>query len=388
MQFFDVIVVGGGMVGSAVALGLARQGRTVAVVEQHMPEDFSPQQPPDMRVSAISAASEKLLNDLGAWDFIKKMRTCPYRRLAVWEKADCRTEFNARDINVPHLGHIVENRVIQLGIHQAISQYTSISWFTHNLIEQIHLTDSPNIQFADGQKIQAKLIVGADGINSKVRASANIGTIGWQYAQQALGIKIKTLGSQSDITWQQFCASGPKAFLPLYDGHASLVWYNSAEQIQQLKSLNKLKLKQSIQQHFPAELEDFEILDTASFPLTRMHANQYVKDNLVLIGDAAHCINPLAGQGVNLGFKDVRVLLEALQQDSQDITQFYAISRLKQYEKQRRTDNLLMMSAMDVIYSAFSNDLTPLKVLRNLGLKLADKSGPLKHQAMKYAMGL
>jgi 2-octaprenyl-3-methyl-6-methoxy-1,4-benzoquinol hydroxylase len=388
MQLFDVIVVGGGMVGSATALGLVRQGLTVALVEQHMPEAFSPQQAPDMRVSALSAASEKLLIELGAWDFIQQMRLCPYRRLAVWEDSDCRTEFNARDIGVTHLGHIVENRVVQLGIHQALRQHQSITWVSNNTIAQIYLTGSPVIEFTGGQQIQAKLLIGADGAQSKVCTAANIGTQGWQYAQQAMGIKIKTCASQSDITWQQFCADGPKAFLPLYDGYASLVWYNSVAQIQRLKSLNKARLKQDIQQHFPAELADFEILDSACFPLTRMHANQYVKGNVLLIGDAAHSINPLAGQGVNLGFKDVGALLDAVQQNSQDLTEFNASSRLKQYEQVRRRDNLLMMTTMDVIYSAFSNDITPLKMLRNLGLKLADNSGPLKQQVMKYAMGL
>jgi 2-octaprenyl-3-methyl-6-methoxy-1,4-benzoquinol hydroxylase len=207
---------------------------------------------------------------------------------------------------------------------------------------------------------------------------------GWQYSQQVLAIQIKTHGAQQDITWQQFTPSGPVAFLPLYDGYASLVWYQQSDYIRQLKNLPKQKLKEQILVNFPSELGDFDVLELASFPITRMHAHQYVKNNVVLIGDAAHSINPLAGQGVNLGFKDVAELLEgfshtALVDDP---------NRLHTYEKKRRRDNLIMMSAMDVIYTTFSNHNFVLNVLRNVGLKLANKSGPIKRQVMKYAMGL
>ena len=227
-----------------------------------------------------------------------------------------------------------------------------------------------------------------------VRAAANIGVQGWQYSQQALGIQIKTYDVQQDITWQQFTPDGPMAFLPLYDGFASLVWYNSANEIKQLKSLSKEKLKQHIVQHFPADLTDFEILDVASFPLTRMHANQYFKGSTVLIGDAAHTINPLAGQGVNLGFKDVAVLLDIIRKELA-INEPAVILQpnnycdwLKKYEESRRRDNLMMMSAMDLLYSLFSNRNTPFELLRNLGLKLANNAGPIKNNVMKYAMGL
>jgi 3-demethoxyubiquinol 3-hydroxylase len=384
---FDVIVVGGGMVGSATALGLSKQGLRVAIVEQQMPHSFDPKQEPDMRVSAISLASETLLSELGAWQHVMNMRTCPYRRLAVWEKSDCKTEFNVAQLGYSHLGHIVENRIIQLALHQAL-QEQKVSWFVESAIAKIDMAPQPGVLFLDGQQISANLLIGADGFNSKVREASGIGTEGWQYSQQALGIKIKTHAQQSDITWQQFTADGPLAFLPLFDGYASLVWYGNARRIKDLKSLNKAKLKQQIQQHFPAELVDFDILETASFPLTRMHAKQYVKGQILLIGDAAHSINPLAGQGVNLGFKDVQALLQALSPENDVQLSYYADKRLQQYESVRRRDNLLMMTTMDLIYATFSNDIGPLKLLRNIGLKLADKAGPLKTQVMKYAMGL
>lgn len=391
---FDFCVVGGGMVGSAMALGLGQLGFKVAIIEPSMPVPFEHKQPPDMRVSAISLTSETLLQDLGAWAHIKNMRLCPYKRLSVWDKPSCRTDFDCQAIDQPHLGHIIENRLVQLGLHAAIDDDQNVVFYENLKVTNITSTDVSQITLEDGQIIQANMLIGADGGQSAVRDVANIGVQGWQYAQQALGIQIKTYAAQQDITWQQFTPDGPMAFLPLYDGFASLVWYHNADDIRHLKSLSKVKLKQHIVQHFPADLTDFEVLDVAGFPLTRMHANQYFKGNTVLIGDAAHTINPLAGQGVNLGFKDVAALLSVISEEltTHERTMVLQPSHyshwLKKYEVARRRDNLMMMSAMDLLYSTFSNSNIPLKMLRNLGLKVANHAGPIKNNAMKYAMGL
>ena len=391
---FDFCVVGGGMVGSAMALGLAKLGFKVAIIEPNMPIPFAPEQPPDMRVSAISLTSENLLQDLGVWAEIKNMRLCPYKRLSVWDKPSCRTDFNCSDIKQPHLGHIIENRLVQIGLHTVIDANPNVVFYENLKVTDITSTDFSNVTLEDGQIIQAKMLIGADGGNSAVRDAVNIGVQGWQYSQQALGIQIRTKDEQQDITWQQFTPEGPMAFLPLYDGFASLVWYHSAADIQHLKSLSKTKLKQHILQHFPADLVDFEVIDMASFPLTRMHANHYFKGNTVIIGDAAHTINPLAGQGVNLGFKDVAALVGVIRDELATLERATVLQPshychwLNKYQAARRNDNLIMMSAMDLLYSTFSNNNMPLKLLRNLGLKLANNAGPIKNNAMKYAMGL
>lgn len=384
----DICIVGGGMVGSAVALGMAKLGLKVCVVEPHMPKPFDFGQGPDIRVSAISAQSEKLLNQLGAWQHIQAMRTCAYRRLSVWERHDCRTDFDVKDIHQTHLGHIVENRLIQLGIHKALLQFENVQWVTEQKIVNVKFGQHPLVEFGGGKKVSAQLLVAADGANSFIRQAAGIGTQGWQYAQQAMGILIKTHAPQQDITWQQFTPDGPLAFLPLYDGYASLVWYAGAEKIKHLKSLKSVQLKQHIVAHFPPQLVDFDVLETANFPLTRMHANQYVKDSLVLVGDAAHTINPLAGQGVNLGFKDAAALLDSVEKMLQQGLTVSAPTCLNEYQQLRRKDNLIMMTAMDGLYKLFSNENTLLSGLRNIGLTIADKSGPLKIQVMKYAMGI
>lgn len=386
MTKFDVIIGGGSMVGAALALGLARRNWRVAVVEPHPVPPFMASQPPDLRVSAISAASESLLKELGAWEAVSAMRLCPYSRLAVWENPSSRTEFDARRIHASHLGNIVENRILLLGLLQALKAYDSVTWFTA-AVRQLSMGNPSQVTLSDGEIIAAPLIVGADGGRSHVRALVGIGTSGWQYAQQAMAISVKTNAPQQDITWQAFHPSGPRAFLPLYDGFASLVWYDSADTIRALQSLSLAQLKVAIQSAFPQELVDFEVLDTAVFPLARMHANQYTKGNVVLVGDAAHTINPLAGQGLNLGFKDVACLLSML--DGIEAADSRAVRQaLTRYERQRRPDNLLMMSAMDAFYLAFSNDIAPLRLARNLALSLAERSGPIKDKVMKYAMGL
>ncbi|MCF2950086.1 FAD-dependent monooxygenase [Paraglaciecola aquimarina] len=391
---FDFCIVGGGMIGASMALGLSDMGFNIALVEAHKPEDFNPIQLPDRRVSAINVHSEQLLTELGAWDYIQQMRSCVYKRLSVWNEPTYRTDFDCQSISRPHLGHIIENRIVQLGLHKKIESEVNISCFWDHKVATIQSNNGPLVVLNDDTQISAKILIGADGGSSVVRKAAKIGVQGWQYNQQALVINIKTNSPQQDITWQQFTSNGPIAYLPLFGSYASLVWYNHATNIHRLKSLSKEKLKQEIVQTFPDELVDFEVLSSTSFPLTRMHANQYYKDNLVLVGDAAHTINPLAGQGVNLGFKDVAVLLTELKKQLDKLGHDKVLAQVNSnlwmaaYEKQRRTDNLAMMSAMDLLYAAFSNDIGPLKLFRNLGLKLANNAGPIKKQALKYAIGL
>ncbi|MDO6694410.1 FAD-dependent monooxygenase [Aliiglaciecola sp. 3_MG-2023] len=384
---FDVGIVGGGMVGAATAVGLAKQGLKVVVFEVKLPSEYSPEQPPDMRVSAINLKAQSLLHSLGVWQDVESKRICPFKRMLVWEEDKGATQFDSSEINQGQLGFIVENRLIQLALLNRIRALPNITLVSGVTIKGIE-SGRPNIiRTGNNLSYECKMLVGADGGNSQVRNALNIGQQGWQYKQHALAINIKLADAiQQDITWQQFKPSGPVAFLPLYDGFASLVWYDSADRVAELKRLNSSSLKAQILGHFPDKLRDFEILQTASFPLTRMHANQYYKGNSVLIGDAAHTINPLAGQGVNLGFRDVSVFLECL--SGWDISENSVQPLLKQYESKRKSSNLLMMSTMDAIYAAFSNDNLPLKLFRNLGLNLADKAGPIKKQVMKVALGL
>lgn len=371
------------MVGAAVAIGFAKQGRKVVVVEGTPPQEFSSEQSMDIRVSAISQHSVDILNDLGAWYATSNMRVCPYRRLETWEHPECRTRFHSDELGLERLGYIVENRLIQLGLWAQFENYSNLTLRCPDTLADIEFGEVSAVTLSSGEVFNVDLVVGADGANSKVRELAGIGVTAWDYRQHCMLINVKTELEQQDITWQQFTPSGPRSFLPLCGHQGSLVWYDSPKRIKQLCAMTPAQLRQEVLTHFPAELGDIEVLQYGSFPLTRRHAQRYSAQGCVLVGDSAHTINPLAGQGVNLGFKDVEALLSVTQ--GQDVLSQCVLDK---YERERRVDNLLMQSGMDFFYKGFSNDFAPLKLVRNAALKIAQNAGPLKIQVLKYALGL
>ncbi len=384
MKEYDYTIVGGGMVGAATAIGLSKLGYRVAVIEYKAPDLFDDSQSMDIRVSAISQSSVDLLEALGAWQYIKEMRVCPYKRLETWEHPECRTRFDSDALDMEQLGFIVENRLIQLGLWQVFSTFENLNVITPAKIADLEFfTDHNVLTLENGDKIKTKWVIGADGANSYVRQKAKIGITAWDYRQHCMLINIETAEAQQDITWQWFTPSGPRSFLPLHGNKGSLVWYDSPQRIKQLSSMNSIQLEKEIKAYFPQELGEFTVEQSGSFPLTRRHAQKYVDHRCVLLGDAAHTINPLAGQGVNLGFKDVKVLLEEIESKGLEVDK-----ALRIYESRRKADNLAMQSSMDLFYTLFSNSLPAVKFLRNVGLKLADSSGALKTQALKYALGL
>lgn len=385
----DVVVIGGGMVGAAAALGLAQAGFTVTVVENRTPRPFDASQPPDLRISAISASSVALLESLGVWKTVRHMRSAAYRGLETWEWEASRVSFSAQELGIPELGYMLENEVLQFALWQHLEQMPNISLMVPAELKTIVPgQDVWNVELSDGREIETKLVLGADGANSLVRAQAGIGVRGWQYRQSCMLITVQTLEDPLDVTWQQFTPQGPRAFLPLWDNWASLVWYDSPARIRQLMALPMSQLTQEIKQTFPARLGDVTAIAAGSFPLVRRHANRYVQSGLALLGDAAHTINPLAGQGVNLGYRDVDALLDVVINARQQGEIWHSEEILKRYQHRRRPDNLLMQAGMDLFYSAFSNELKPLQLVRNLGLMAAQRSGELKKRALKYALGL
>ncbi|MFA9500570.1 FAD-dependent oxidoreductase [Mannheimia sp. E30BD] len=387
----DIIVVGGGMIGAATALGLAKQGVRLALLEKNPLPTFEANSAYDLRISAISMGSIQLLEKLGVWEQIAAMRTCPYTQLETWEIEGFNTLFSAADLGLEKLGDMVENNLIQIALWEQLKQFPNCVQAVG--FEKIFAKREENqwqIQ-VDNQTFSAPIIIAADGANSQARQWASIGLTSWQYRQHCLLATITTEKSVPTATWQQFYSSGPRAFLPLSGNNGCVVWYDSPQCIAALKSLSKEKLTQEIQREFPArlhELGNIEVQATGAFPLTRQHAQHYVKNGVVLVGDAAHTINPLAGQGVNLGFKDVKALLEVLEQAVKKGENFASETVLKRYEQKRKPDNLLMQTGMDIFYKAFKTELLPLKIARNLGLVIAEKATPIKKQALKYAIGI
>ncbi len=395
LKKFDCVIIGGGMIGAASALSLANLGLTVALVEKNKPKEFNAVQPLDLRVSAISLASEQLLQQLQAWQQIQQWRTCVYNRLGVWENELAYTEFNSAEIKQSHLGHIVENRLIQLALWQLLSQHKQVTLFCPESLQNFqHQSQRDTILVNLSQcQLEARLLIGADGANSQVRQLANIGLTGWDYQQSAMLINVETEHEQADITWQHFLPTGPVAFLPLagksaLGGYASLVWYHHRDEIKKLSSLSHTQLRKKITSNFPKRLGNIKILATGTFPLTRRHANHYYQKNIVLLGDAAHTINPLAGQGVNLGFKDVLALQTVIAETIGEGKTWSSNEVLAHYEQKRRKDNLLMMTAMDGFYQVFSHPSSVVNILRNSAFFITNKIKPLKNEVLKHACGI
>ena len=388
-QEFDVVIVGGGMVGAAVACCLGDSGLKVAVIESQVSENFTPDQPHDLRVSALSIASRNILEAVGAWQGVVSRRFCPFKRMRVWETAGD-TTFNSDDIRYPELGYIVENRITQLALLERLADFDNIKLLMPQTISKINYNGhGSELVLADGAVLQAKLLVAADGGASRVRQSVGLGVTSWDYNQHALVIYVETAYPQQDITWQRFVPSGPQAFLPLSGNYASLVWYQSPDEVRRLQGLSYEDLKAELIATFPDCLGEIkQILGVASFPLKRQHAQSYVKQGVALVGDAAHMINPLAGQGVNIGLLDAAALAEVLVDAHAKGKNIADLAVLKRYESMRRTENLKMMTLMDVFYKSFSNDILPVKLIRNLGLGLAQRLTPVRKKVMKAAMGL
>ncbi|WP_434663623.1 FAD-dependent monooxygenase [Aeromonas sp. NJAU223] len=386
MEHCDIAIVGAGMVGAATACLLAAEGLSVRVIETRLPEPYAPEQPLDLRVCAISQASVGLLAQAGAWQALQQMRLCPYRRLETWELDGFATRFDAATLGLPQLGYIIENRLVQLALLNRMDDFPNIQTHTPAAVQRLTQdSEHATLLLDDGTELRARWVLACDGAESHTRRLAGIGVSRFEYRQHCMLINIDTDFAQEDITWQQFTPSGPRAFLPLPGQHGSLVWYDSPARIRALSAMSNEALTAEVRRHFPARLGGFAVTGKGSFPLVRRHANDYHAGRVVLLGDAAHTINPLAGQGVNLGFKDVACWVELLARAGSD---WHEMALAERYARRRRPDNLLMQSGMDLFYGVFSNEIGPLRFARNLALSLADKAGPLKEMALRYALGL
>ncbi|MCU6670619.1 2-octaprenyl-3-methyl-6-methoxy-1,4-benzoquinol hydroxylase [Enterobacteriaceae bacterium H4N4] len=389
LQQTEIAVVGGGMVGGALALGLAQHGFDVTVIEQAAPPAFDETQQPDVRISAISAASVELLRGLGVWDAVLAMRAHPYRQLETWEWENAHVVFDAAELKLPLLGYMVENNVLQQALWQALAAHPKVTLRVPASVKAMHRhNDRHLIALDNGDELSVKLLIGADGATSRVREMSGIGIHAWQYQQSCMLVTIACENDPGDSTWQHFTPNGPHAFLPLFDHWASLVWYDTPARIRQLQGLTMEQLQREIALYFPARLGNVKPVAAGAFPLTRRHALEYAREGLVLVGDAAHTIHPLAGQGVNLGYRDVEALLDVLSRARSHGEAWASQQVLKRYQTRRMADNFLMQSGMDLFYAGFSNDLGPLRLLRNMGLMAAQRAGGLKRQALKYALGL
>jgi 2-octaprenylphenol hydroxylase len=385
----DVVVVGGGMVGCVLACGLAREGISVIVVERQAPATKWPADEIDLRVSALTRASQRILQNLGAWDEMARLRVSPYRGMSVWDAGGSGSiRFDAADVGEPDLGHIVENRVTRLALWRQLEALGSARLLVPETVSRLDLAGR-TLLLASGRRIHAKLIVAAEGASSPLREMAEIPSRGWDYDQHAIVATVRTEVDSGEVARQRFTAAGPLALLPLNDGRSSIVWSTTPGEADRLLALDEADFCDELARASEYVLGRVEwVGPRGAFPLRLRHAERYVREGLALIGDAAHGIHPLAGQGVNLGFLDAAVLRDVVVEAVASGRDPGALAMLRRYERARKGGNLEMLAAMDLFKRLFSNDNRPLSRLRNLGLTLADRSGPLKRLVVRQAMGL
>ena len=405
VERYDVVIIGAGMVGSALGCALGQAGFRVALVDPRICPPFRADEPPDIRVSALSPATIEYLDSLGAWSVIKSMRLCPYRKMAVWEQLAAepkahnskpmnRTTFDCREIGHEQLGYIVENNVIRQALHHVLLKQAKVELYSPALPAAFEEgEDGPSVRLDSGETLHAQLVVGADGADSLIRQQAGIGLSSAEYEQRALVATVEICSGPLDITWQAFTPTGPKALLPLPSvggkHYASLVWYNSPQAVDDLRRLADEAFLEAVRRAFPPELPDIvRLLQRSSFALARRHAKRYFCGGAVLVGDAAHTVNPLAGQGVNLGFADAQCLGDLLIRQHDRGSAFAQPSVLRRYERARYRENLYMQMILDGFYHLFSNNITPVKLARNIGLAVAARFPFGRRQVMRYAMGI
>ncbi len=391
MARYDIVIVGAGMVGATLACALRDSGLRIAVVEARRPRRSWPAGSVDLRVSAISAASERIFRALGVWPAMEARGVSPFLEMHVWD-AGGRGEihFDSADLGTPRLGHIIENRVIQAALLEGMDEAANLELICPAAIESFqHTSGGLRLQLSDGAELQTALLVGADGGGSRVRELAGLATRGWSYEQQAVVAAVSTQRPHRGTAWQRFLPPGPLAFLPLRDGRSSIVWSTHPERAEALLAMAEAEFRTALGEAFDHRLG--EVLETgprAAFPLRLQHTLRYVSERLALVGDAAHMIHPLAGQGVNLGLLDAAALAEVIRDAQGRGRDFSSILVLRRYERWRKGDNLITMAAMDGFKRLFGTDFAPLRLARNLGLELINQAVPVKNQLISHAMGL
>jgi len=384
---YDVVIVGGGMVGATLAVALAEQSTlNIAIVEAFTPQFITESDKPDLRVSALTRASETLFKNLQIWQQLIPGRISQFTDMEVWETQASTLHFDSADIGEPLLGYIVENRHIQQACLARCKQLSNISLLCPakptSLSEQ-------NLTLENGQVLTADLIVGADGARSLLRDWANIDTHGWDYQQTAVVCTVTTENSHQKTAWQRFLPEGPLAFLPLSNpNQCSIVWSNSTKEAELLCDLDDERFTHAMSKAFGNKLGDIvTISERAKFPLKLRHADHYVETGFALVGDAAHTIHPLAGQGVNIGLLDAATLAEVVLDAYEKGRNIGSLHTLNKYQRRRKGDNLAMQMTMDAFKRVFGSELAPVRWARRFGLQAVSQNSFLKNIFMHQASG-
>nr|WP_214658421.1 2-octaprenyl-3-methyl-6-methoxy-1,4-benzoquinol hydroxylase [Pseudomonas folii] len=391
----DLLIVGAGMVGSALALALQGSGLNVIVVDGGplSVKPFDAQAMFEPRVSALSAASQRILQRLGAWEGIANRRTSPYGEMQVWDGSGTgQIHFSAASVHADVLGHIVENRVVQDALLDRLHD-CDIGLLANARLEQMRRSgDDWLLTLADGRLLRAPLVIAADGANSAVRRLTGTQTREWDYQHHAIVTSVRTSNPHRKTAWQRFTDNGPLAFLPLQregEHWCSIVWSVTPKEAERLTALDDDAFCRELEQAFEGRLGPVLAVDPrVCVPLRQRHAKRYVAEGLALIGDAAHTIHPLAGQGVNLGFLDAAVLAEVLLHANERGERLADVRVLSRFERRRMPHNLALMAAMEGFERLFQADQLPIRWLRNTGLKMVNQIPEAKATFVRQALGL
>ena len=388
-QTYDVAIVGGGMVGLATAIGLAEANLNVVVIDAGQTEAVSGE--PRLRVSAINKASERLLTNLGAWQYIDQARTAPYQKMAVWDKDGLgKIAFDAASISEPSLGAIIENQSISYALAKRTSELTNITHLEGQRLERIAFGERESwLTLDNGENLSAALVVAADGANSWVRTQCQIPLTFWDYGHHAIVATIRTSQPHENTARQVFLADGPLALLPLYeDNLCSIVWSVSPQEAERLLALSPEEFSKALTAASDGRLGICELVsERQSHPLRMRYARHFARHRLLLAGDAAHTIHPLAGQGVNLGFLDAASIIETVSELHDAGKDLGDYANLRALERWRKAEAIEMISAMEGFKRLFAGSNPVKKALRDLGLNLIDNVAGLKTVFIKQAIG-
>jgi 2-polyprenylphenol 6-hydroxylase len=385
----EIAVVGGGVVGAATALALARQGFDVALVEKSAAAPEFRADAYDPRVYALAPGSVRFLDGLGVWARVAAQRVSPYGRMEVWEQNPAQAlAFDAAELGVAELGFIVEDCLLRAALWAGLGGAVKVFAGTH--VSKLALdSGQPRLTLANGDVLEAELAIAAEGADSALREWAGIHPVGWTYEQRSLVCHVETAQPHGAIAYQRFLPHGPLAFLPLADGRCSIVWSTQTAEADELLALEDADFGERLGEAIGHRLGAVGACSARfAFPLRLLHAEQYAIEGLALVGDSAHVVHPLAGQGLNLGLADAQALVDVVTAARAQRKAPGKLRVLQRYERRRKAENVEMLAMTDGLYRLFRLRVPGLEAVRELGMSLVSRAGPVKQRLARRAMGI
>lgn len=395
-QLFDVAVIGGGLNGLTQAIALARHGISVAVIDREDPARIT-EAGFDGRVSAIALASQRMLEAIGLWRHVREAQPMWDIRVSDGDSL-LFVHYDHTDLGTAPFGYLVENRVMRLAQQAALAECPHLELIAPMTARRIDYgiagSGAPaDIELADGRRLQARLVIGADGRQSVIRRQAGIRTLDWSYRQTGIVCTVQHELPHEGVAQERFLPAGPFAILPMTDDaqgrhRSSLVWTEPTERAAAIMALDDAGFAAEMRQRFGTGYGDCGIVGPRwSYPFSFMLALRYTDHRMALVGDAAHGIHPIAGQGLNLGLRDIATLTETVVEARRLGLDIGRSDVLERYERWRRVDNVVLGAVTDGLTRLFSNDIAPVRIARDLGLGVVNRIGPLKKLFMRHAMG-